>query len=520
MGSRDFRSLQSSRKRNIDAGRETQSLPCNLNDAYRKHDRVTQCLTDMVPQITQIQGPISDEIASGRFNDKEDPRGKEYAMKTLSKLISPLQTASASRRRVDPLTVVTQHRLCPEESGNSEQTLSESLQVENETDQLESSEVNSLNAGWSLNVGNCASPGPDVIAKTPNAPKRSEKEDTRSNEKDENEKGDTCSTESEYGAAHIFHHDTVTKLQNALDKEKIPNSMNGNASDTIQGARPVEEDLNTKDTLTHPDITGGNYQERQTSNETDGSSVERPASHNDSHEAYRLPRPLSSRAPPALGEGPLEPRENVTGRTYKTGKNTDSGACHREYNSCTHPKNAKDTAKFYGDPAIGTFETCAKLGHAEEIDSDSLSSITSLASLKAPSLDSSTDTSWTSSGESGSAQNEDREQTTPKQCWSTTPHLTLQTPSTPCSNDANISHPVQETGRSDLHSNDHVASSDGSEEYDFRSDPPSRVLQHEDEFVTLHSENGRQGVADRREANIIQEQSKCLLYFFFVNHIT
>ena len=195
--------------------------------------------------------------------------------------------------------------------------------------------------------------------------------------------------------------------------------MNGEASGGTENVRRVK---NTK--TGSPSATRGRYQERQTSNEGDGTRLERPpASQNGSEASYELPRPLSSRPPPMQNDEPVQRRDSGMGHRNKTGKDADTGACWRKYSGHSHPKNNKDAVKPSSDPALGTFQNCAKLGHAEEMDS--LSIIPSLASLSARSLDSSTDTSWTSSGESGSAQNEDREQTTPKQCWNTTNHVTL-----------------------------------------------------------------------------------------------
>ncbi len=502
MGSIDFRSLQPSRKRNLDVGRETQSLPCNLNDEEGKHGPVTQCLADMVPQIPQIQGPMADGIASGLFVNKDHPEtsGKENATKNKHERKTSKQTAGVLQRiRVEPFTEIIQNRVYPGPTGKCENPQTKAVEVENEADQLPSSETNLLCAGSSLRTRQAA-PAPDAIVRTFKAPKRFVSE--------ENGKENTCSTESEYGPINISG-PAEARLQNVLDEEKIPNSINGNPSETTD-IRPVEENLNTKnDTLTHSNSTRGRYQERQMSNEIDGSRVERPHSQNGSREAYRLPRPLSSRAPHTQEEGSLQPRDKITGCSNKTGKDAKSGPCPPKYTGYSHRKNAKDIVKLFSDHEIGSFPDCAELGHLEEFDS--LSSIPSLASLTAPSLDSSTDASWTSSGEPGS-ENQDREQTTLKQFWNTATHVTLQRPATSLSDEANISPPVQETRPSDLLSNDQVTSSEGSEEYDFRSDPPSGEIQHGREVATVDVEGEREGVADRRQANIIQELSECFLF--------
>ncbi len=481
-------------------------MPCNPKDAAGKHGRVTQCLADMVPQIPQIQGQMADGIATARYTDEDDPeaRGKENGTKNQRKRKTSMQTGVLQRNRVEPLTEVTQNRVYPGPTGNREKTPTKAVAVG--TDQLPN--TNSLYAGSLLSAGNQASPPPDGVD-------RDIKALARHFIPDENGRKDThdarCCAESEYcRAINISGHAQATgrrlRGQNALDEEEIPNFINGKASGGNESLHRVEE----HGTLSHPSITPsrGRYQERQPCNERG----ERPASQNGSRDTYRLPRPSSSRPPPTQNEGSLQPTENVTDRGNKTGKDIESGPWPPKCTGISHIKNPKDTVKLFSDPAQGTFENGAKLGHAEPGDAEaieSLSSIPSLASLTAPTSDSSTDASWTSPGEPRSDQSEqDREQTTLKQCWNTTTHVTLQPPATPCSDDASISHPVQETGTSDLPSSEDVTSSDGSEAYDFRSDPPSRDMQHDDDFVTLHAESGRRGVADRRQANRIQEQSK------------
>ncbi len=588
-----------------DVGREVQSLPCNLNDTERKEGRVPQFWAELVPQIPQIQGAIVDGIASGRYTDEDESRGKENVATKQRKRKTSMQTAGVQQRiRVDPLTEVTQNSVCKGTTRKPEKPPTKAVEVESETDQLPSSETNTPYAGSLLNTENQASPTPDGTV--------GEIKATRHLVLDENEKKDThdaCCAESEYEAINISRHTEGRRLQNGLDEDEIPNIVNGNAS----GSKERLEENGTKGTLTHPRINRGGYQDRQSSNEIDGSRGEISASQHASHDVYRLPRPLSSRAPATPKEGHLQARRNVTCCGNRARKGAESEPCPQKYTGHSSQKNGKDTVKLFRDPAIGTLENCEKLRQAEEIDS--LSSIPSLASLGARSLDGSSGTSWTrsrelgsprlppaengalqqsdsamglgtkktrkdaesepcprkytghlqpknikdavkfssdpvlgtcehsaklghaeevdslpsipslasltarsldsltSSGESGSAQNgQDREQTTPKQYWNTTQHATLQTPATPYSNYANISPPVQETGPSDLPSNDQVTSSEGSEEYDFRSDPPSGEIQHGQEVVTVHEEGGRERVANRGRANIIPELSMSILF--------
>ncbi len=485
MGSIDHRSLplQPSGKQNADMRREVQSLPCELNvaDVKRSSRRVRECLKDMVPQIAGIQGALRDAVTADRCTNEDDPCGNEDATKRLRKRKRSMQAASGPHSNSDPKREVSQSRISASRysglSGKHEQT--ETIKVEDDKEQLASNETDLLYGGLAQNEGNEAPPSSDDVAvSATKAPKRLVIDENRKQ-------------------------DATTGEDTALNKPEIHDSINRNVV-SEEGLCRVNE--RTRSTSQHATVTQNRCQEGESS-ERDGGRGER---HNASHDCYELPRPLSSR-PPTQNQRPLQ---HFAGEhDKKTGKDLESTARPRPGKDSSHSylKNTKDTKKPFIGPDVGTFENGAKLGNANEVAS--LDSIPSLDSVNPPSLDSCTDSSWPSTGESSIGQTDnDRDQTIPKRLNST-PEATLQNTARTCSDEDNVLQALEETGTSALHSNDNAASFGASEELDFRSDPPSRAVQHEGEFVTLHSETQGQAVADRGQASDIREQSKCILVF-------
>ena len=109
----DFRSLQPSRNRHAEVGKEVQSLPCNLNDVETTQKRESQVLAEMVRRIPQIQGLGTNGKAPDRHANEGNPRGKENVTnEQQQKGNKSIDTASdLPRKKVDPVTLAEQNRL-------------------------------------------------------------------------------------------------------------------------------------------------------------------------------------------------------------------------------------------------------------------------------------------------------------------------------------------------------------------------------------------------------------------------